>query len=161
MAYWPHIRRTRAAVDFADPGAESLVETLGRILVSCLGVEDVETQFPAQLESGRVVWGDIRVACHLFECDGKSKYVSADRGGFADRPPEEILWAEKKRERDLHRIGLGTSRIVAGDYFDPNRGRVLARMRAELSDTAALFGTRLPEHLERNARELRGRRSRS
>ncbi len=32
-------------------------------------------------------------------------------------------------------------------------------MRSEYEDTVARFGSRLPEHLVRNARELRGRRS--
>jgi hypothetical protein len=61
MSHWPYVGRTRAAVAFADPGADSLVETLGRLLVASLGVDDIETQFPVQLEDGRVVWGDIRV----------------------------------------------------------------------------------------------------
>lgn len=158
MDHWPYVERTRDAVSFADPGAESLVETLGRILVASLGMGDMETQFPARLENGRVMWGDIRVGCHLFECDGLGKYVSVARGGFAERPAEEVVWEEKKRERLLHRIGLGTSRIIAADYFNPRRDEVLARMRAEVEDTVARFGPRLPEHLERNARELRGRR---
>ena len=143
---------------FADAGAESLVETVGRILVACLGYDDIETQFPAQLEDGRVVWGDIRVGCHLFECDGKSKYVPVERGGLAKRRPEDVLWDEKKRERALHRVGLGTSRIIFEDYWNPQRSAVIARMRAEYEDTVARFGSRLPEHLVRNARELRGRR---
>ena len=158
MDHWPHVERTRDAVAFADPGAESLVETLGRILVTPLGMGDVETQFPVRLDNGRVLWGDIRVGCHLFECDGLGKYVSVARGGFAERPAEEVVWDEKKRERSLHRIGLGTSRFIAADYFNPRRDEVLARMRAEVEDTIARFGPRLPDHLERNARELRGRR---
>jgi hypothetical protein len=158
MDHWPYVERTRAAVAFADPGAESLVETLGRLLVAALGVDDVETQFPARLESGRVVWGDIRVGCHVFECDGMGKYRPVADGGFAQKPAHEVVWDEKRRERDLHRVGLGTSRIIAADYFNPQRREVLARLRAELDDTAARFGTRLPEHLVRNAVELRGRR---
>ena len=72
MTNWPHVRRTRLAVDFADPRAESLVETLGR-LARCRdsgSEERIGPQFPAPV-GGRVVWGDIRVGCHLFECDGK------------------------------------------------------------------------------------------
>ena len=158
MFSWPHVRRSRLAVEFADPGAESLVETLGRLLVRELGLdEQIETQFPAQVGE-RVLWADIRVGCHLFECDGKSKLVPIDEGGFASKPLTEVLWDEKKRERDLHREGLGTSRIIFEDYWNPDRTAVLARMRAEYEDTVARFGTVLPEHLERNARRLRGRR---
>ncbi len=61
MRFWPYSRQARAAVEFADPGAESVLETLGRLLVKALGVGDVETQFPLALDDGRVVWGDIRV----------------------------------------------------------------------------------------------------
>jgi hypothetical protein len=158
MDHWPYVERTRSAVAFADPGAESLVESLGRILVAALGIQDMETQFPAMLEDGRVVWGDIRIGCHLFECDGKAKYRPVADGGLAERTASEVVWEEKKRERALHRIGLGTSRIIFEDYWNPRRDVVLARMRAEYDDTVALFGSRLPERLERNARELRGRR---
>ena len=37
-AYWPYVAAARAAVEFADPGAESVLETLGRLLVKALGV---------------------------------------------------------------------------------------------------------------------------
>ena len=60
MEHWPYVVRARDAVAFADPGAESVVETLGRLLVACLGVDDMETQFPVMLDDGRVLRGDIR-----------------------------------------------------------------------------------------------------
>jgi hypothetical protein len=81
-----------------------------------------------------------------------------ERGGFAEKRPEDVLWDEKKRERMLHRVGLGTSRIIFEDYWNPSRSSVIARMRSEYEDSVARFGSRLPEHLVRNARELRGRR---
>ena len=158
MEHWPHVIRARDAVAFADAGAESLVETLGRILVAALGVGEVETQFPFRVDDGRIRWGDIRVGCHIFEVHGKSKYVPADEGGLATRPITEVVWGEKKREREAHRQGLGMSMIIFEDYWAP-RGPVLARMRSEYDDTVARFGTRLPEHLVRNAQELRGRRT--
>jgi hypothetical protein len=157
MTFWPYSRRARAAVDFADHRAESVLETLGRLLVRSLGLGDVDLQFPVRLEDGRVVWGDIRVGCHIFEAHGKLKYLPADRGGFADRPVTEIVWDEKKRERLLHRQGLGTSSILFEDYWNPDRRAVLARMRAEYADTVARFGPVLSEPLERNAREIRDR----
>ncbi len=158
MGHWPYVGRARDAVAFADPGADSVVETCGRLLVAELGLDDVETQFPAMLEDGQVVWGDIRVGRHLFECDGKGKYTPVAEGGLATRTPTEVMWDEKKRERKLHRVGLGTSRIILEDYWNPQRDLVLARMRAEYEDTLARFGAHLPEHLARNARELRNRR---
>ncbi len=155
MTFWPYSRRARAAVGFADPGADSVLETLGRLLVEALGVGVVDTQFPVTLEDGRVVWGDIRVGCHIFECHGKVKYLSVAQGGLADREATEVVWAEKKRERLMHRQGLGTSPIVFADYWNPDRDQVLRRMREEYDDTVQRFGARLPEHLARNAVELR------
>jgi hypothetical protein len=157
MAYWPNVRQVRAAIAFADPGAESVAETLGRILVVALAVGEVETQFPMALDNGRVVRGDIRVGRHIFEVHGKVKYVPTELGGLADRSPTEVVWAEKKRERLVHQQGMGTSSLIYEDYWLP-RKQVLARMRAEYDDTVARFGTELPERLVRNARALRGRR---
>jgi len=157
MLYWPNTRRARAAVAFADPGAESVLETLARILVASLGVGELETQFPVALEDGRVVWGDIRVGCHIFEAHGRVKYLPTEQGGLADRDPTEVVWAEKKRERLLHGQGLGTSTIVFADYFNPDRAGVLRRMREEHAETVARFGPELPERLARSARELRRR----
>ncbi|WP_028651532.1 type IV toxin-antitoxin system AbiEi family antitoxin domain-containing protein [Nocardioides halotolerans] len=157
MTYWPYSRAARAAVDFADPRAESLLETLARILVKALSVGDVDLQFPVEVDDGRVIWGDIRVGRHIFEAHGKIKYLPPSLGGVAHRAAAEVVWDEKKRERKLHRQGLGTSSILFEDYWNPRRNEVLARMRAEYDDTVARFGTELPEHLVRNARELRSR----
>jgi hypothetical protein len=107
------------------------------------------------LENGRVVWGDIRVGCHLFECDGKGKYLPVAEGGLAEKSPTEVVWDEKKRERLLHRVGLGTSRIFFEDYWSPQRASALVRLKEEYDETVARFGDRLPEHLARNARQIR------
>jgi hypothetical protein len=163
MTNWPHVTRTRAAVAFADPRSGSVVETLARELVyelrAMLGLAlQVELQFPVPLLSGRVAWCDIVLGCHDFEVDGKTKYVPVEQGGLAERPAYEVVWAEKKRERDLHDLRLGTSRIFFEDYWPPQRATALKRMRAEYLDTAARFGDVLPEYLVRKARELRGER---
>jgi hypothetical protein len=157
MLFWPYSRRARSAVEFADPRAESVLETLARILVKALGVGEVDLQFPVAIDGGRVVWGDIRVGCHIFEAHGKIKYLSVAQGGLADRDATEVVWAERRRERVMHRQGLGTSSIVFADYWNPDRKAVLRRMREEYDETVARFGAELPEHLARNARELRAR----
>jgi hypothetical protein len=158
MVSWPHIVRTRGAVAFARPGVDSVVESLGRMLVEELGVDaPIEVQFPVRRPDGRVAWLDIVLGCHGFECDGKSKYVPLEQGGLATKPPYEVLWDEKRRERDLHRVGLGTSRLFFEDYWGDRRATALKRMREEYEETAGRFGTRLPERLVREARELRGR----
>jgi Transcriptional regulator, AbiEi antitoxin len=157
MKSWPHIVRTRQAVDFARPSTGSVAETLGRLLVCELGLEaHMEIQFPVRRPDGGVAWLDIVIGCHGFEVDGKTKYVPVDDGGLATRPPFEVLWAEKHRERDLHRTGIGTSRIFFEDYWGDRRAPALKRMREEYDDTAQRFGTQLPERLIREAREIRG-----
>ena len=156
MRYWPGVTGSRDAVEFARPGAGSVAETLGRKLVKELGVDaPIELQFPFRREDGRVAWLDIVLGCHGFEVDGKGKYVPIQDGGLASTAPFEVLWAEKKRERDAHRVGIGTSRIFFEDYWSPRRA-VLRRMREEYDETVARFGTRLPERLIREARVLRG-----
>jgi hypothetical protein len=157
MTSWPYSRRARAAVDFADPRAESVLETLARLLVTALGIGEIDLQFPVSFDDGRLVWGDIRVGCHIFEAHGKVKYLPLEQGGVAVRPITDVVWDEKKRERRLHQQGLGTSSIIFEDYWNPNRREVLARMRAEYQDTVARFGSVLPEHLARNACEIRAR----
>ena len=151
MERHPHIARARAAVHESDEGAESVLETLGRELVASLGVGDVETQFAVGLSGGRVVWCDIRVGCHLFECDGIIKLLSVDQGGVASEPAAQVLWKEKARQTEICAEGLGMSRIVWSDCFDAGRERARERLRKEYAVTEARFGPELPGHLRRFA----------
>jgi len=157
MCCWPHIQRTRRAVEFADPGAQTAIETLGRLLVDELAVGVVDTQFPYWLEDGRAAWADMRVGCHLFETHGKIKFLTPEEGGVAEVAPREVAWQSHKRDRDAFRQGLGTSHIYWEDCWPPRRKETLVRLRDEYADTVRRFGTRLPERLERQARELRSR----
>jgi len=157
MANWPHVVRTRTAVEFARPRTGSVAESLGRLLVEELGVDaPIEIQFPVRRPDGRVAWLDIVLGAHDFEVDGGAKYLPVEQGGLATRPTLEVLWDEKRRERDLHRLGVGTSRVLFEDYWGDRRREALRRMREEYDDTARRFGTQLPERLVRDARELRG-----
>lgn len=157
MSCWPGITSARAAVAHGDRGAESAGESLGRILVMELELGTPETQFPVELPGG-VAWCDMRVGCHLFEFDGRIKYRRTQDGGVADRPVEEIVWDERQRERLVCAQGLGMSRILWEDLWGRRRERAKARLRAEYAITAARFGEHLPEHLERFAQRMRGRR---
>lgn len=160
MSCWPGITTCRAVVEDADPGAETAAETLGRILVRELGVQDLETQFPVRTDDG-VRWCDIRVGCHLVEVHGRVKLRGVQDGGVADSPPEHVVWREKKRERLLASRGLGISNLVWADFWEPQRTRALARLRAEYAVTEQRFGRTLPAHLEEDAQRLRGLRRRS
>jgi hypothetical protein len=157
MVNWPHIRGTRRAIAFSDPRAANLAETLGRLFVEELGLAPDDLQFPVQIRD-TVRWGDILVGRHLFEVDGHLKLRAPDDGGVAEVPAHEVVWAEKKRDRDLAHEGLGTSHIVWQDFWPPHRASALKRARAEYDETVQRFGTVLPERLARQAREIRDRR---
>ena len=158
MWCWPNITRARAAVDHADPGAETVGESLARLLVTELGHGRPRTQFPVRTATG-VVWCDLLLGRHVFEFDGRIKYVRQADGGVASRPVEEVIWEEKKRERLIRAEGLGVSRIIFDDYWGSARAQALARLQAEYQLTATQLGTVLPDHLERFAREMAGRRT--
>jgi hypothetical protein len=154
MRCWPGISICRVVIDDADRGAESVAETLGRILVKELGVGDVETQFPVRTPSG-VRWADMRVGCHLFEVDGRIKVIPSAEGGVATEPASAVLWKEKKREREVTSRGLGVSRIVWQDYWEPHRTQARARLGAEFESTCQRYGAQLPAELAEDARRLR------
>jgi hypothetical protein len=160
MWCWPHITRARAAVDLADAGAESIGESLLRLVVTELGIGRPETQFPILLAAG-VAWADLRVGCHVFEFDGRLKYRRRDQGGVADRPAEEVVWDERNREREILGEGLGVSRVIWNELFGAARVRLRLRLQAEYTETLQRFGDTLPPHLAEFAARMRGRRRRS
>ena len=146
MAHWPGIVAGRDAAHLADARAENAAESLARLLVLELGIGEPEPQF-ALLLHDRIVWCDLRVGNHVFEFDGRVKYVGRAAGGVAVRAAEEVVWAEKERERLVCAEGLGLSRIIWSDFFGSARERAVRRLRAEYAVTAARFGDRLPAHL--------------
>jgi hypothetical protein len=154
MTCWPYITRARAAAEFADPGAENVGESMARQLVAELrvGLGRPRTQFPVRLRGG-VAWCDLLLGCHVFEFDGRVKYLRAEAGGVADRPIEDVLWEEKRRQTEICGEGLGMSRIVWDDFFGSSRPAALRRLRGELDVSLNRFGDRLPEHLEQFARQ--------
>ncbi|RYP86689.1 hypothetical protein EKO23_08465 [Nocardioides guangzhouensis] len=157
MTCWPGITASREAVLHADPGAESIGESLSRLMLEELGLGVVDTQFPLRTAGG-TFWCDLRIGRHVFEFDGRVKYVRVEQGGVADRDPGEVVWEEKKRERLIVAEGLGISRIIWDDLWGPARDRAKQRLRAEYALTVDRFGTVLPPHLAAVARELRGAR---
>ena len=141
MTYWPHVTRARAAVEIADAGAQNVGESLLRLMVLELGIGRPETQYVVT-EGSRRAEVDLRVGRHLFEFDGRVKYVDREHGGVADRPVTQVLWEEKQREDWLRRVygGHGMSRVVWDELFGEARGRTLRRLRAEYRQTQERFG---------------------
>ncbi len=160
MRHHPHIARAHAALADSDDGAESVLETLGRELVASLGIGEVTTQFAVRLASDRVVWCDIRVGCHIFECEGRIKLVAVEEGGVASEPAETVLWKQQERRTEICAEGLGMSRIVWADCFGPRRERARARLLQEYAVTEARFGRTPAPHLLEFA-DLHPRRKKS
>lgn len=146
-AAWPSIGPVRAAIAFADAGAENIAESLARILVAELDLGPIHTQFAVHIADGRIVWCDMRVGCHLIELDGLVKFTPVERGGVATKTPEQVLWEERKRQQMICAEGLGMSRLTWADLFGRTRELTKARIRQEYAVTRARFGPTLPAHL--------------
>ncbi len=153
MTSWPYVKTSRAALAFADPGAESVGESLTRVLLAELGWEEVETQFPVPVAGG-VRWCDVRVGRHLVEFDGAVKYRGVDDGGFAVGDPGEVAFRDRQRDTDIGQLGLGISHLTWRDLFS-GRARAKARLKREEALTRERYGTRLPEELRRFSRDHR------
>lgn len=136
MWCWPYSTVMDEAIALADAGAESWLESAGRVLVTGLGHGRPETQFGLS-DGSRTVWCDMRVSRHVFEVDGLLKY---DEANPSDLPPREVLRQEKLRQDFISGFKLGVSRITAADC---GNGRLAAerRLAREVADTNARFGT--------------------
>ncbi|MDN5745042.1 MAG: type IV toxin-antitoxin system AbiEi family antitoxin domain-containing protein [Nocardioidaceae bacterium] len=110
MANWPHVRTVRECVALADVGAETPLESLGRLLVIEAGIGTPDTQFPVGTRRG-LKWCDIRVGNHIFELHGAIKYRGVGAGGLATRAADEVIRAERVRERLIADQGLGVTRL--------------------------------------------------
>jgi len=156
MDQWPYSTHARSAIDLADPRAENANESLGRLMVREAALGEPDPQFPVRTAEG-IKWCDIRVGNHIFECDGRIKFLPPERGGVAVRPVEDVLWDEKKRERLIAAQGLGVSRILFEDYWGSKRTMAIKRMQAEYAISEARFGLELDPRLARDATEIRAR----
>jgi IS1 family transposase len=159
MRGWPDVAAPRICAELADPGAETVAESLGRELLHELGLGEPDTQFPVRIADGRVMWCDIRIGCHVFEVEGRIKLTPRERGGVADRDPDEVRWRQRQRERDVCAEGLGMSFLFWSDYWGEARQHAKARLQREWEATVQRHGTELPHHLAEFARRIRGERS--
>ncbi len=133
MWCWPGSRTMDAAIDLADAGAESWLESEARVLVHGLRIGRPQTQF-GLTDGIRTVWCDLRVGRHIFEPDGWSKY------GLDGQDPRASLRREKTRQDFITGFKLGVSRITVEDCRE---GQAAARRRLlrEYADTCSRFGT--------------------
>jgi hypothetical protein len=137
MHCWPNLNRVRQAIDLGDGGAESLGESLARLLVIQLGRGRPQTQFGLRRD-GRTGFADLRIGRHLFEFDGRMKY----HRGFGDgRPVEQIVWDEKVRQDWFCSYQLGMSRLVWADVMGPGTAAALVRLEREMAYTETRFGS--------------------
>lgn len=150
MTSWPQVTTARAALAFADPGAESLAESLTRILLAELGWEPVQTQWPVPAGRSGVRWCDLRFGRHVVEFDGKLKYVARRDGGVAEIDAAEVAWRDRRRDTEITTAGLGISHLTWHDLF-AGREAAKVRLRREEAATRQRFGTELPDHLVRFA----------
>lgn len=136
MWSWPYVTQARMAVDLADAGAENIGESLARMLVVELGFGTPQTQVWVTDGGGRRARVDLLLNGHVFEFDGRQKYVGKAGGGLAD-DVERVLWDEKQREDWLRSLGFGISRIVWADLFGIRRAETLRRLTREYLATQA------------------------
>lgn len=161
MASWPYITTVRRVIELADARCQTAAEVLALELVLELGIGVPDLQWPVQRSNGHVAWCDLRVGRHVFEVHGKIKVLPPAQGGVAQQPAADVLWDTRKRERDITSEGLGVSNLYWEDFFGAQRVVAKARVHAEVDQTLHRFGNNvLPEHLERNAREIRAREQR-
>jgi hypothetical protein len=139
MWHWPNVGVVDDALGFSDPAAESIGESLARVLLDELGLGPIETQFELRDPTG---WArcDMRVGRQIYEFDGVVKLRPPERGGVADRAPEDVVAEEKRRQDWVCGFHLGMSRITWGDFWGMGRERAKARLIREYDATRARFG---------------------
>lgn len=144
MWHWPFVTVADDAVAFSDPGAESIGETLTRILLDEMGLGPIQTQFELRDATGHARC-DLRVGRHVFEFEGLIKLLSRDQGGVADRPPADVLAARQSRHDWVCGFHLGMSHVVWDDLWGPRREQAKRRLRREYDATVARFGTSIAD----------------
>lgn len=155
MACWPGRRAAVRAIALADPGAETVLETLARELVLEADIGEPTTQFPVQTERG-VAWCDIVVGNHVVEADGEVKYTAVEHGGLST-DPRQTVFDEKLRERAVTDRGLVVTRVVREDHWGRRRAEAIARLRRDHAESVDRFGPDLSAELVREAAEIRSR----
>ncbi len=124
LGRWPHSGRARTMLSLVDARSESVGETRLRVLLTVAGIR-VVPQVPIAEPDGQVVgWADLVVdgTNVVIEFDGRLKYAA---GG------PEVLWAEKRREDGIRRLGHLVVRVTWADFATPHR--IVGRVRREIA----------------------------
>lgn len=113
----PGSARAARLLPLADAGAESVLESVGRLRLWELGYA-VRTQPAIPTPTGAFFYADLELEGLgiLVEVDGKSKYTDPElRGG---RTAEEVVFAEKRREEWIREsTGKRVIRLSASDLL--------------------------------------------
>lgn len=120
---WPRSSRAAFMLSFCDARRESVGESRLGVHLEAAGIE-VDPQVEIRDDSGAFVARvDFRVRGRkvAIEFDGKVKYASGDPA---------VVWAEKRREDSLRRLGYTVVRIYWSDLEAP--ARMLAKIRAAM-----------------------------
>jgi hypothetical protein len=130
-----HAPAVSAVAHDAEPKTQSPLETRTRVTLIAIGITDLVAQVRFDLPHGGHADVDFFSPSlnHVFESDGKVKYIlPRDLAGNAISPADK-LWSEKQREDQLRGLGLGVSRIVSRDTLPSNLGRTRTRVWAEIN----------------------------
>jgi very-short-patch-repair endonuclease len=115
---WPGIRKARRVVEFADPGAESVLESCARVVFHEHGLEAPELQFTVTARDFRYsvdfYWAKYRV---IAEADGAMKYSD-----------QRAAIRQLKRDQQLRDFGYKVVHFTWAELFQ-NPEEVIARIR--------------------------------
>ncbi len=136
---WQGARAARYALSLADARAESPGESRSRLLFRRENLPVPDLQVPFYDEDGRLIgrtdfgWLEF---CHVGEFDGKIKF-----GGIAGdtRTPQDIAYAEKRREDQIRSHPVGMSRWGWHDLDPSSARRTAARVRHDLDRSHRLY----------------------
>jgi hypothetical protein len=124
---------TAVALD-ATPGAESVLETRSRVMLTSFGIVELRLQVRFDLPNGGhavvdMYSDDLR---HVFEADGRITFESPQDNLGRPISASQKLWDEKRREDQLRGLGLGVSRLTHRDTLPANAERVRKRLWSEI-----------------------------
>lgn len=131
-AFDPNAPALKQVVTGVRPGADSALESISRFQLERIGIDDLVLQYAIWLSStyeARVDLFSPRLH-HVFECDGRLKYVDDPETGTV---AAETLWREKRREDAIRGLGFGLTRLTWSDVQPGQEARLRARVRQEVA----------------------------